>query len=357
MLVRVVAFLSVLVFSITNSLAEEASLLLSMRSKAEVTSNVICLKDVIESSASQATSDRIYDVTLSPAPSLGNRQTWTRETVASLLELHGIEASTIAWSGADQCELVRVTTIAKEIDSAVVQASALLPRSQTTTNYIPLGPQNKTQSQSAQNAIIAIQGYLRSVSDSNFDYIVAVDIPTEGVPYLRNRAAITAVAGGQSPWIGDQTFSIQTKQRDETVNIDVVARVSMPTMIFAANRSLGKDHVISEADVNQTVLGKSSRAAPEDCFTSLSDLVGKQLTRTVSTGQPIERSHLQNPRVVNQNDEIEIQVTAPGLQVTTTGRAMQGGGLDDLILVEVIPQRTKLTARVVGPGIVSIHTN
>lgn len=333
---------------------------LYLKESAQVASNLVRLSDLVDARHCKGINSRQLDLVLAPSPSQQNEQEWTRSSIASLLSLKGISATSIQWSGNLACQVRRsqkIVSTASESptpDSGVVTASATVP---TTHAFEPAKVVSKSNSISERNAISVIQDYLRTKSNSDFDYEVAVDIPAEGNSFLKNRSDIVGITGGQSPWLGNQRFVLQTKNGSDLTVVEIAAKIEMPPLVFATVRSLPRDHILSEADFKLVVLPKSSRVQPSMCFVAPEELVGKQLNRTLATGQPIESSQVGSPRLISQNDDVEVQVSAPGLMVSQNARALQGGGLNDLIIVELQPQRTKLTARVVAAGVVSVISN
>ncbi len=345
-----------------RSVNSAASIQLSLKASAQVASNIVKLSDLIDTNNSRGLNENLLALPLSPSPAKGAEQLWTRATVESLLKLKGIQTRTLTWVGPEECKVVRSNQVSMPIDNGVTTAVAysngesqvVQAVSQSTTErFVATQINEQSTSLSQRHAVSAIQSYLRTVSDSDFDYEIKVDIPAEGIEYLRTRSNIVAVSGGSAPWVGQQRFVLQTKSRDQITNIEVGAIVELPTRVVATNRNLGKDHIISAADLRLIVLPKSSRVEPSVCFTDVNQVIGKQLRRTLATGQAIESNHIGSPRLVEQNDEVEIQVSAAGLMVSTRAKALQGGGLNDLIVVEVLPQRSKVTARVTAAGVVS----
>jgi flagella basal body P-ring formation protein FlgA len=342
--------------------AELPSIELHLKELAQVSSNLVRLSDLIDVDHSAGINSRQLNLILAPSPQPKTEQKWTRASIESLLSLKGVAANAIQWRGSLECVVhssnkVNADTLASASStagSAVELASASSPVEQF---FEPTKAESKTVSSAERNVVNILQTYLRSKSDCDFDYEISVDIPAEGIPYLKNRNEIIGVSGGTSPWIGNQRFALQTKNRDGVTVVEIGAQVDMPPRVFATVRNLPRDHILSISDLKLVVLPKTSRIEASLCFIKPEDLLGKQLNRTLATGQPIEIGHVNSPRLVNQNDEIEVQVSAPGLCVTQTARALQGGGKDDLILVEVLPQRSKLTARVIATGVVSVISN
>ena len=101
-------------------------------------------------------------------------------------------------------------------------------------------------------------------------------------------------------------------------------------------------------------LTASMKAKPEECFAETSELLGKELRRNISTGQPIQRLDVGPPRVVQVKDLVKIQVLAGSIVAETTGRALQAGGIDEVIEVEVSENKKRLAARIRSSDVVEV---
>ncbi|MGN6547008.1 MAG: flagellar basal body P-ring formation chaperone FlgA, partial [Aureliella sp.] len=84
-------------------------------------------------------------------------------------------------------------------------------------------------------------------------------------------------------------------------------------------------------------------------FTDFSEIVGKQLRRSVSTGLPIAQGYIGEPIVVSSGELVEIESVAGSISVKTAARALSGGAVGELINVEIISSRKRIAAMVVGP--------
>jgi len=165
---------------------------------------------------------------------------------------------------------------------------------------------------------------------------------------MRNN--IVGVSGGQSPWTGKQQFEILFTSNGEKRTALVDAMISLPPSVWAAVGPLPKGRILSDEDLKETVLPPSAKVPIEECFVDREQIIGQELRRAISTGQPIQRRDIGAPKIVLQNETIEIQVVAGAIVAQTSGKALESGGQDDVIQVEVYGNKKKLVARVIGPG-------
>lgn len=116
-------------------------------------------------------------------------------------------------------------------------------------------------------------------------------------------------------------------------------------------RPVARGAVLAEADVEPAVVdaaGWPLRPLPTTA-------VGARLTTDVPAGQVLQRPMLVPAPVVRSGEPVTITVRAGGLQVQTKGVAAQAGRVGDLIRVINPDSGRRLSARVVGPGVVEVH--
>lgn len=82
---------------------------------------------------------------------------------------------------------------------------------------------------------------------------------------------------------------------------------------------------------------------------------GLWLAQDVRAGLPALHRQLQPEPMVKRDEIVRVVVTAPGLQVSTRGRAMQQGTLGEMVPVIVERAESSLLAIVVGKGEVHVE--
>jgi len=103
------------------------------------------------------------------------------------------------------------------------------------------------------------------------------------------------------------------------------------------------------------------RQVPMGRYTSayidrLDDLVGQTPKRPLNMGQPIRSSDIGRLEQVAKNALITMVAQGPGLTITTTGRAIEGGSVGDVIQVMNLQSKKILQATVVGSNHVQVVT-
>ena len=351
---------------------------LLLKSTSECPSNLLLLADLVGIKGSDALVQQLQDLPLAPAPRLGNDQTWTREDIAKSLALRGVSSDMIHWQGSTECRVRRIEG----------ERTESLAASKTSLNVQPVGFQQPTDvtdnvkldastnkktidksqftsafttpgnvAQAERTAALAIQNYLQTKTSSTGNWNISVQVPTEHVNIIMQRAKILGIAGGQPPWEGRQEFTFLLKGPNGEQSVIIPATVKLPEMVVAATRPLAKGYVLREEDLVWIPMPRGLNYGPEDCFAQTDPLVGQQLRRAMSTQQVIRLIEVGPPTIIHVNDLVGIDVVSGEVNVRTNGRAIESGAIDDLIQVEVQPQRKRVLARVTGDRTVEVISN
>lgn len=83
-------------------------------------------------------------------------------------------------------------------------------------------------------------------------------------------------------------------------------------------------------------------------------LVGFTARRQLRAGLPLRESDVQKPLVVRKGDTVMIVFSAPGIELTSRGRAMTDGGLGDTVAVVNAQSLKQIDAVVMGAGAVNV---
>jgi len=363
------------------------SLRLSLREEIKIQTNLIRLSDLCELTGSDAMVQSLGDLPIAPSPRQGVQQRWTRGDLEKAISLRGISAKAIRWSGADAVQVQRVPRLENaplRAEPAVQTASAQTPvvnmdlRASQSGPTNPLGPIAESSpavpneqrakftpaftttvstSQAERMVVAAIESYLQLKTGGNGKWGITPHVPTEIAPLLLQRRQILGVSGGEAPWDGDQQFTLLVRTQQGETTVDINATVRLPDMVVAAKGPLAKGRVVQESDLIWQALPPTTNISSDECFSDFESLLGKQLRRSVSTKQPIRRSEVSEPSVVQAGETVTIAVIAGSVLVESPGRAVESGAIDDVIQVEVLPQRKRVTARVTAERRVEVISN
>jgi len=81
---------------------------------------------------------------------------------------------------------------------------------------------------------------------------------------------------------------------------------------------------------------------------SLEEVVGRETTRALPEGKPLEVDALRSQPLVRRGDVVTVFAQAPGLKVKTMARARDDAGMGEQVVLDSLHERKPLLARVVG---------
>lgn len=294
--------------------------------------NVVRVGDLLEIlSGPREPLERLLELPLGPAPRLGERQSWQAADVLRHLELRGLHASHLRWSGATQAELER------------------LPAEDANHSIEPAFVQGRTIELAESLVAQAISEYLNLKTGERTEWNVRATIPPRLADVIRIRRNILGVGGGAAPWLGSQEFVLQLNDRQAIVQVPIQAEISLPPMVVVAKRPLRRDEVLTEEALELAPLPQRFMAEQSKFFSDFAELVGQQLRRSVSTGLPISSEYVGSPTVITRNEMVEVESISGPVAVRTMARSLGSGAVGDLIDIEVVPSKQRMLATVVGP--------
>ncbi|MCY2973710.1 MAG: flagellar basal body P-ring formation chaperone FlgA [Planctomycetota bacterium] len=324
---------------------------IDLKATSSCASNLVRLSDLATISGDVPASLGAIDaISIGPSPALGEIQSWTRQDIQRSLELRGLPAENIQWLGASVSKLTRSVPNIRDPNSVIAASAASTASTIDTKPFTPAYLTPQTTVNAKRNVVQVILNYIQTTANESLPLQIEVELPLQVQQTLSLRNNIVGVSGGHAPWAGSQQFEILFTSNGEKRTALVDATISLPPSVWAAVGPLPKGRIVSHEDLKEIVLPSSSKTPMDDYFVDRSQLIGRELRRAISTGQPIMRRDVGAPRIVLQNETIEIQVVAGAIVAQTSGKALESGGQDDVIQVEVIGNKKKLVARVIGPG-------
>ncbi len=327
---------------------------LRLREQPVVEGQVVHVGDLLEivHGRSQQTDD-LLQLPIAPSPREGSPQTWTRADVVQHLELRGLHASAIRWMGSERTQLRRGKPVDGNSFAATSASSEANPsRVHQTIPGRPQSPafiQERAVKQAEMLLSQAITEYVTLKSGDRVAWKISLSIPPQVVSLMQVKTNIVSIGGGQEPWEGPQDFVFEVKDRGALIAVPVKAVLQLPPMVVVTKRALRRDEVIRADDLAYNPIPQKGTAAPADYFTDIEKLVGKQVRRSIATGQAIETSFVGDAVVVNRGEMVEVESVAGDVVVTTSGRASESGAVGDLIGVELLPTKKRINAMVTAP--------
>jgi len=120
------------------------------------------------------------------------------------------------------------------------------------------------------------------------------------------------------------------------------------SMVVAASRLMQRGEVIHAVDLQ--LVPRPERAHQAAAYVEdPEELIGMELTRSMSPGEPIDTRLAQPRTLVERGETITVYAIAPGVRVTSSGKALDRGAEGDLIMIASIDgARKRFSARVTG---------
>lgn len=125
----------------------------------------------------------------------------------------------------------------------------------------------------------------------------------------------------------------------------VSARVGSKQAVAVASKALSRGDTIQPGDFE--MVDQDTSKLLRGYFTSVDNLVGRTVKRTLNPGQVISPGLLSEQRTIKRGQSVSIIAGNSLVQVRMQGKALKHGNPGDLILVENINSKKKLEARIV----------
>ncbi len=318
----------------------EVSVRIAIKERCATSRNILELTDVADLSGSESIVASLRNLPIGLAPAPGKQSSWTQEELIHVLGLRGFDIKQVRWAGAIACQVIHQTSVSPA------------KKAEFTKSF--QSPQITIQAE--KNVTSVIQTYLLNKGPVAAGWLVSPTIPAEHAKILSQRQLIKGITGGIEPWTGIQKFTLLIQNLGGETTLDIEADIQLPPMVIAASGPLAKGRVLTEDDLKLVRLTSAMKAGVEDCYEAATLIVGKELRRNISSGQPIQRTDTGPASVIHVKDNVRIQVVSGAIMAETNGRALQSGGVDELIQVEVSDSKKRLASRVIGPGLVEVIT-
>jgi flagella basal body P-ring formation protein FlgA len=91
-----------------------------------------------------------------------------------------------------------------------------------------------------------------------------------------------------------------------------------------------------------------------DVVVSVDEAIGMTVRNPLRAGQPIRRADLVKPEMIRRDEAVTLIYEAPGILLTTRGKALESGGEGDVINVLNVQSKRTVQGAISGPGRVTI---
>jgi flagellar basal body P-ring formation protein FlgA len=128
----------------------------------------------------------------------------------------------------------------------------------------------------------------------------------------------------------------------------VTETVEMVTL----TRAVARGDILKNSDV--TIERRNKSELPADAVNSVDLAVGLAVRQQLKAGQPLRRADIMKPEIVRRDENVALVFEAPGILLTTRGKALESGTEGDVINVLNIQSKRTVRGVVTGPGRVTI---
>jgi flagella basal body P-ring formation protein FlgA len=116
---------------------------------------------------------------------------------------------------------------------------------------------------------------------------------------------------------------------------------------------IAQGQVLDAADL--AVERRPKTSSTPTTLTTVKQAQGLAAKHALRAGQVIRQADVAKPELVGRGDTVTIVFQVPGIVLTIVGKAVEPGGLGDLISVNNMQSKHTIQATVVGPGRVSVN--
>lgn len=132
----------------------------------------------------------------------------------------------------------------------------------------------------------------------------------------------------------------------------VLGRVSVEVDLPMPNRRIDTGERITARDIASAPMPLN--AVEPDMLRSMGDIVGQEARRTLSPGRPVQQRDLAAPTVIEKNQIVTLRFVKGPLEITARGRALDEGGVGDVIRVMNIDSSKIVTGEISRDGAVML---
>lgn len=307
---------------------------LRFRSQCTAAGPLVKLGDVAEVIAS----DRVQAQTLAamelfPSPAQQEQRFVRVREIQDLLSLRGVNLSDCQFSGSSQ--------VTVSGGSAPARAPVAQPVSAAATRRIQ------------RRVCEAVSKYLEEHASAQQSWTVEAEMTDAQARAIGDSTRAISVTGGSAPWTGPQRFEVTVKGPQGPASFTLDAQVNVRPAVVVAVRSLPRGTTVREGDVELQHDG--SVDAGSAGFHSLTEVFGRETTRSIAAGKAISPDSLRTPLMVHRGDVVTVYANSSGIRIRTAARARDDGAQGDLVAVESLLDRATYFTRVSGIREVEIY--
>jgi flagella basal body P-ring formation protein FlgA len=122
--------------------------------------------------------------------------------------------------------------------------------------------------------------------------------------------------------------------------------------VMTLTRSLQTGEIVRAGDIVSE--RRPRREASADAVAATDAVIGLSARRPLRAGQPLRRGDLVKPDLVKRDDAVILVYEAPGMMLTTRGKAIEAGAEGDLVSAVNVQSKRTVQGVVSGPGRITL---
>ena len=329
-----------------------------MWSSAVVVGENIRLDEVAELRGFNAElSEKLAQVVVAQAPAPGGSRFVSMEMLRPALKEAGANLAQVSLRGALRCAVSRPADPA--LPSAPPDATVTtVPAHLTGTRPEPSPAQSTTPVEATPLTLRqAVIDYFNAELERYGGTAELVFGPADGqVLELAGPDYVFSVTRQGETLLGLVRFEVHVWARGTRVQtVPLVARVTMMRDVVVARRSINQGATIRPQDVQ--VIPTSFTRLDKLGIADPAQVVGQRARRFMRPGSTIDPAQLETVPLVTRNQLVTLTTEVGSIAITTSAKAMETGGLGDVITVRSVENRKlEYEALIVGPGKVRMGT-
>ena len=136
--------------------------------------------------------------------------------------------------------------------------------------------------------------------------------------------------------------------------LQIIGRAERIAQVPVIKGQMNQGSVIGPGDLEMRAIALSR--VPGNVVTDTSALIGQSLRRPVAAGATLTANDVERPSAVQRGALVTMIFNKPGIVLTTTGRAVDGGAMGDVIHVQNSKSNRTVEATVTGINEVRINS-
>lgn len=316
--------------------APTSAAVIDVQSTAKPISGLIRLGDVARiDDADPQLVKQLAAVTLGPGPAQGRKLRVSQQAIRERLIAHGVNLTDIEFAGQS---LIVIEGPSNEPKVAAEKANPNAVRQWS--------PTANQRTQADKNVQTAFHRQFQSDGSDVRPLKLTVEISERDVMLLGkvDPDSVQFVEPGLE-WGGPQTLTAKLPAADGATHVvRMQAWLNESLQIVTVKHAIPKGQVLRDDDLvtKPAAEGETGIEHPEK-------LIGREATRTLRPGSPLQHGDVVRTPLVRNNDLVTVRVKTPGLSVSRVFRAQSSGAEGDVVnLVALEDPLEKVQAMVTG---------